>query len=148
MVAIVAIALLTLMPIGIAILDLRPVAPLLHRLGTVLMVCFGGLFLGLLYRVALPGPPISDFRRQHVVPGTLLAMVIWLVACLLVSFYADHVARFAATYGPLGAVVGLMMSLYAMFYAALIGAELNAQLDRAVADAAPRGAAARLRVAE
>jgi len=139
--AMLAIAVLTLMPVTMAMLDFpRPFAPLLHVTGTLAMVGLGGVFLAALYRLALPH---RELERRHVVPGAVLATALWLVASWLVSFYADHLARLAATYGPVGAVVGLMLWLYATFYAALIGAEFNGQLDRAMS-AAP----AALRVAE
>ncbi|HEX3347484.1 MAG TPA: YihY/virulence factor BrkB family protein [Acetobacteraceae bacterium] len=146
--AVLAVAMMTLMPVAMAMLNLRrPFTPVMHAIGTVMLIGIGGVFLGLLYRAALPGPPLASGRRRHVVPGAVLATTLWLLASWLVSFYADHLARLATTYGPIGAVVGLMLWLYATFYAALIGAEFNAQLNRA-ASGAPVAASGQLRVAE
>lgn len=132
------IALLTLMPIAAATLGLpRPLTPVVHATGTILLVAFASLFLALLYRITLPGPSRDEPapRRRHVVAGALLATAVWLLACWLISFYVDHIARIGPVYGPVGAVIGLMLWLYATFYAALMGAELNAQLDHAATDA-------------
>ena len=65
----------------------------------------------------------------RITPGSLLATVLWLVASGLLDFYVDHFGTFAATYGPLGAVVGVMMWFFVSVYAVLLGAELNAQLE-------------------
>jgi membrane protein len=40
-----------------------------------------------------------------------------------------HLAGYALTYGPVGAVVGLMMWFYVTAFAVLTGAELNAALE-------------------
>jgi membrane protein len=147
-VAIVAVALLTLMPILAAMLGMqRLLTPVLHVAGTVALLTAGAVFLGVLYRIALPGPTLATGGRRNVWPGVVLATALWLLASWLVSFYADHLARLATTYGPIGAVVALMLWLYATFYAALIGAELNAQLDRA-ADADARAPVPELRIAQ
>jgi len=41
----------------------------------------------------------------------------------------SRISSFGATYGPLGAVVGVMLWFYISAYAVLLGAELNAQLE-------------------
>ena len=56
--------------------------------------------------------------------------MVWLLASVALSFYISHLSSYDATYGPLGAVVGLMMWFYASAYAVLLGAELNAVLER------------------
>ena len=64
----------------------------------------------------------------------LLATGLWLLASGLLDVYVDHIASFGATYGPIGAVVGVMLWFFVSVYAVLLGAELNAQLE-----ARPRG---------
>jgi membrane protein len=41
----------------------------------------------------------------------------------------QHLASYDATYGPLGAVVGVMMWFYVSALVVMIGAELNAELE-------------------
>jgi len=55
--------------------------------------------------------------------------LLWLLASTLFSFYVQHLATYDATYGPLGAVVGVMMWFYVSAFAVLVGAELNAELE-------------------
>jgi membrane protein len=59
-----------------------------------------------------------------------LATFMWLLSSFLLSFYVGKLANFDATYGSIGAVVGIMLWLYVSAYAALLGAELNAQLEQ------------------
>ena len=75
-------------------------------------------------RPAAP-PPV-----RRITPGTLLATALWLVASGLLDIYVDHIGSFGATYGPIGAVVGVMLWFFVSVYAVLLGAELNAQLER------------------
>jgi membrane protein len=82
--------------------------------------------IGLLYRF---GPSRRKSERRRIVPGTALFTALWLVASGLLDFYIDHIGSFGATYGPLGAVVGIMLWFYVSVYAVLLGAELNAELE-------------------
>ena len=67
----------------------------------------------------------------------MLATLLWLAASTLLSWYVSHIASFGATYGPLGAVVGIMLWFYVSAYAVLLGAELNARLEANVPNPPP-----------
>ena len=67
----------------------------------------------------------------RVLPGTALATFLWLVSSFVLSFYVAKLANFDATYGSIGAVVGIMLWFYVSAYASLLGAELNAQIELA-----------------
>ena len=82
--------------------------------------------VGLLYRF---GPVRGPVPGRAVIPGAILATLLWLVASEGLSFYIAHMTSFGATYGSLGAVAGVMLWLYATAYAVLLGAELNAQIE-------------------
>jgi membrane protein len=90
------------------------------------VVGFFALGLGLLYAHGPSRPPPPDAR---VLPGTALATLMWLLSSWLLSLYVGKLANFDATYGSIGAVVGIMLWFYIAAYAALLGAELNAQLE-------------------
>ena len=90
--------------------------------------------IALLYRF---GPARPPRRRYWTSPGCALALLLWLLASVLLTFYIDHIATFGVTYGPLGAVAAVMLWFFFTAYATLLGAELNAQLERlSVADEA------------
>lgn len=82
--------------------------------------------LGVLYRYA---PNRTPARWQWVSPGAMLATLIWTLASLSFSLYAENFGRFNRTYGTLGGVAVLALWLYLSAVAILLGAELNAELE-------------------
>jgi membrane protein len=78
-------------------------------------------------------------RWHWITPGSLVATALWFAASALFSLYVAHVASFDATYGPLGAVVGVMMWFWVSAYLVLFGAELNVELERQTAREATPG---------
>lgn len=98
-----------------------------HLASLLLLLGCAAMSLALLYRFgpARPPPP-----RHWLSPGSALALALWLLASVLLSFYIEHIAAFGATYGPLGAVAAVMLWFFLSAYAVLLGAELNAQLER------------------
>ncbi len=99
----------------------------LLRIGTpILLLLFVGLSFSLLYRF---GPSRRSASWHWITPGSLVATVLWLLASTGFSYYVGHVASYDATYGPLGAVVGIMMWFFVTAYVVLLGAELNAELE-------------------
>lgn len=87
--------------------------------------------VALLYRYA---PARPEAKWQWVTPGSLLAVVGFLVVTFGFGLYAKHFGNYGATYGSLSAVVVLLLWLYLSAYVLLIGAELNAALERTAAD--------------
>jgi membrane protein len=94
--------------------------------GPVLMVLFVAAAFSTLYRF---GPARQEARWHWITPGALVSTVLWLIASWGFSYYVGHVASYDATYGPLGAVVGIMMWFFVTAYVVLLGAELNAELE-------------------
>jgi membrane protein len=125
--AILGIAILVFLPVAVDFLGLSSYAKQLLRLGSLgLLLFFVLLSLSLLYRY---GPSRNTARWHWVTPGSLVATALWLIVSVLFSFYVGHVASYDATYGPLGAVVGVMMWFWVTAYVVLLGAELNAELE-------------------
>lgn len=126
--ATLGIAVLLLLPAGIAFLGLsRHSALLVHLAGMAMLIGFFFVAMDLLYGY---GPSRPAPRGQRIKPGALLATGLWLLASEALSFYIARIASFGATYGPLGAAVGVMLWFYLSAYATLLGAELNAQLEQ------------------
>jgi membrane protein len=127
--AVLGITVLVFLPVGLGVLGVTQSATqvaLLHVAGLGVLVGFAAVAIGLLYRF---GPSRRKSERRRIVPGTALFTALWLVASGLLDFYIDHIGSFGATYGPLGAVVGIMLWFYVSVYAVLLGAELNAELE-------------------
>jgi membrane protein len=94
--------------------------------GLLLLLMFG---LAVLYRF---GPNRVDARWQFVRVGTMFAVVAWLSGSALLSWYLGSFADYDATYGSLGAGIGLMMWLWMTATVVLVGAELNSEIDDAM----------------
>lgn len=93
-------------------------------------VIFGFVLLAfdLLYHFA---PNRPNARWQWVLPGTLIAIALWLAASLALKFYVANFANYNVAYGSLGAVIVLLLWFYITGIAILAGAEINAQLASA-----------------
>ena len=57
----------------------------------------------------------------------------WIVVSYLFSWFLANFANYNATYGSLGAAVGLMMWLWISTIVVLLDAELNAEIERQTA---------------
>jgi membrane protein len=73
------------------------------------------------------GPNLKVSIRSSL-PGAALAVGIWFLGSTILSYYLIHLTNYSATYGSLGAIIGLMLWLYLTAMAILVGAELNAEL--------------------
>jgi membrane protein len=82
--------------------------------------------LALLYRF---GPSRREPRWQWISVGSVLAAIAWLAAFALLSWYLTHFANYDATYGSLGAGIGLMMWMWVCSIVILFGAELNSEIE-------------------
>ena len=120
-------ALLNFVPEHFHITLFRQQTQTMIRLGSpVMMVLFVAAAFSLLYRF---GPSRREARWHWVAPGAVVSTALWLVASAGFSYYVGHVASYDATYGPLGAVIGIMMWFFVTAYVVLLGAELNAELE-------------------
>jgi membrane protein len=125
--ATLAIGVLLLLPPAIQFLGLASHGGgLIHAAGLTMLICFFFVAISLLYRF---GPSRPTPHRPRITPGAGLATVLWLVASELLSQYVSRIGSFGATYGSLGAAVGVMLWFYISAYAVLLGAELNARLE-------------------
>ncbi len=86
--------------------------------------------LGLLYRF---GPSREHPRWEWLNVGTLAAAFLWIVGSSLLSWYLSNFANYNATYGSLGAAIGLMMWMWMSAIIVLWGAELNSEIERQMA---------------
>jgi membrane protein len=93
-----------------------------------------GLLLALLALLYRFGPDHPHPRWHWITPGAVFAAIAWLAGSAVLSWYLADFADYNATYGSLGAAIGLMTWMWISAIVVLIGAELNAELDRAAAD--------------
>lgn len=75
------------------------------------------------------GPSRKQSLRL-VLPGAVLATVLWLLATLAVGWYLRHVTNYNVLYGSVGAGLALLVWMYVLALVALFGCEFNAALEK------------------
>jgi membrane protein len=85
------------------------------------------VMIALLY-YASPNAKLGGVKS--ILPGAVLAVVIWLVASAGFAFYVANFGSYDKTYGTLGGVVVFLVWVWLTNVAILLGAELNAERER------------------
>jgi membrane protein len=85
------------------------------------------LMLAVLY-FASPNAKLPGFK--WISPGSVVAVVIWVLASVAFAFYVANFGNYQKTYGTLGGVVSFLVWMWITNLAVLFGAELNAELER------------------
>ncbi len=110
--------------------EIFPIPNVIEHLWPILrLALIGATFVTGLEFVYYLGPN-SRHSFFSTLPGAVLAIAIWLVGSAGLNYYLSHLSNYNATYGSMGALIGLMLWLYITALAILIGAELNAELTK------------------
>lgn len=97
-----------------------------RALALALSVLFATAVLASFYRLAVKH---SKRVARRVLPGAVLAVVLWLLVSWAFGLYVSTLAEYAVFYGSLAAVAVLLVWLWLTSLAILVGAELNSQLE-------------------
>jgi membrane protein len=92
-----------------------------------LLLVIVAVMLAILYYTA-PNAKLPGFR--WISPGSVLAVVVWIIASGLFAFYVAKFGSYDKTYGTLAGVVTFLVWMWITNLAVLFGAELNAELER------------------
>ena len=77
---------------------------------------------------------------RWITPGSGFAAVAWIVSSLLFSWYIANFGHYNATYGSLGAAVGMMTWMWISMIVILVGAQLNAEVEQQATHGSKEGA--------
>jgi membrane protein len=91
------------------------------------LLLFVSVILAVLYYM---GPNVRQPGFRSVTPGSILAVVLWLIASGAFAFYVAGFSSYNKTYGALGGIVVFLVWLWITNVVILFGAELNAELER------------------
>jgi membrane protein len=91
------------------------------------MLVVVAVMLAILY-YASPNAKQPKFR--WISPGSVVAVVLWVIASALFAFYVANFGSYNKTYGALGGVVVFLVWMWITNLAVLFGAELNAEVER------------------
>ncbi len=90
----------------------------------VLIVAF---MFAVLYYTA---PNVKQPGLKAVMPGGILAVVVWIIASAAFAFYVANFGSYNKTYGALGGIIVFLVWLWLTNLAILLGAEFNAERAR------------------
>ena len=83
--------------------------------------------LAVFYRFA---PSRQGAQWKWITPGSVAAVILWLIASAGFSIYIQNFGNLNETYGSLGAIVALMLWLWLSAFIVILGAELNSEMER------------------
>jgi membrane protein len=92
------------------------------------MVLLAGLLVLYSY-----GPSRKSPGWRWLIVGAAVAVALWLIGSSLLSWYLSNFGNYTATYGSLGAAIGLMIWMWMSAIIILFGAELNSEIERTAA---------------
>ena len=73
--------------------------------------------------------PDVEQRFKWISPGSIIAVVLWLVFSLLFSLYVNNFGSYNETYGAFAGIAILMLYIYYTAYILLMGAEMNQVIE-------------------
>jgi membrane protein len=109
---------------------------LLRFLRWPVLICLVVFGLAVLYRF---GPSRESPRWEWLSVGSAVAAIAWLVGSALLSWYLANSANYDATYGSLGAAIGMMIWMWMSSIVILVGAELNSEIEHQTAQDSTTG---------
>ena len=127
----VAIGAIVVLPLVLSYIGLGGwTETLLRLLRWPLLLCLVIFGLAVLYRF---GPSRESPRWEWITAGSAFAAVTWLCGSALLSWYLANFANYDATYGSLGAAIGMMIWIWMSSIVILLGAELNSEVEHQTA---------------
>jgi membrane protein len=126
-IAIILIAAIGILPAALAYLWLDRWQELLARFARwPFILIFVGCGNAVIYRY---GPSREQAKLRWLSWGVVFSTALWLAASVMFSFYIDNFANYNATYGTLGALMGMMVWVWISVVILIVGAEINAELE-------------------
>ncbi len=101
------------------------------------VIIVGAILLA--YAVAYYFGPDVEQKFKYITPGSIFGTFIMILACLGYKVYVSNFSNFSATYGSIGAVIGLMLWLYIGGIVLLLGSEINALIEHYSAEGKEKG---------
>ena len=84
------------------------------------------------------GPDVEQ-RFRFITPGSIMGVILLIVASLAFRFYISNFSDYSATYGSIGTVIILMLWLYIAGLIILIGSEINATTEHHAPEGKSKG---------
>ncbi len=126
-VMILSLVVVVAVPLALAFLHMDEFSGwVLQILPWILVLVIVQAVLAILYKFGPEWGRVSG----RIMPGTMLATVLWAASSIAFSAYLAYFATYNRVYGSIGAVAALLMWLYFSVYSVLAGGALNAELEQ------------------
>lgn len=83
------------------------------------------------------GPNVKRRQWHWLMPGTVVGVILWMLASFGFKVYLRFADQYSLTYGSIGAVIVLLLWLYLTGAAILLGGEVNSEIEAASGSAGP-----------
>jgi membrane protein len=83
--------------------------------------------------------PDVEQRFRYVSPGSIMAVVMWLLFSLLFRLYVETFGSFGETFGSFAGIIVLMLYIYYTSFIILVGAEMNQVIEEHVPEGKNEG---------
>jgi membrane protein len=90
------------------------------------------LFVVMIAVLYYASPNVKLRGLRWVTPGSLVALVVWILASAAFAFYVANFGSYNKTYGTLGGLVALLVWFWITNLAILFGHQLNAERERSL----------------
>lgn len=90
----------------------------------------GLLMLELAIAIVYYAAPNVKHEFRFITLGSVISVVVWVLASAGLRFYVAHMAFYNADYGRVGAIIFLLLYLYVSLAVLLFGAEVNALQEK------------------
>ncbi len=88
------------------------------------------IFLILAMAIIYYFAPDVEQEWKWITPGSVFAVIGWIITSLGFSYYVNHFDSYNKTYGSIGAVIVLLTWMYLTGFFILVGGEINAILEQ------------------
>jgi len=112
-------------------------------LGTVMLwlrLPVAGLLMMFSWAVLYYLLPDTEQQFRFITPGSVLGVLVWILASWGFSVYVNNFGKYEATYGALGGVVVMLFWMWISAQVLLMGAEINALIEHLSPDGKRAGA--------
>lgn len=72
--------------------------------------------------------PNAAPKKKYVFPGAILSTAIWVLFSAVFAYYVDHMGKYSAIYGSIGAIIAFLVWLNVSMVSMLMGAVFNQAL--------------------
>jgi membrane protein len=128
-----AVAAVVAFPLAMSTLGLKEftaTATWLSRWPVLLVLMMATLAVFYRFAPSRSGTADADPPPRWITPGVVIAAVAWLLGSAALSFYLSNFADYNATYGSLGAAIGLMMWMWLSAIVVLMGAKIDSVIEK------------------